>query len=342
MNHLFVRIAHCHLILLFVSVSILFACSSPKTDNKREENQNQTIESLTASIANDSTNSGLYHQRAMQYLADGKFEPALSDLNRALQLDGRNQDFFLTLAEVYLRMGQPEACNNALQQAINLDATNPVPLFKMAELYYLMGDRSTAMMYADRSLHAQENNPDALFVKAMIYLANADTLNAIKSFQLSLNQKEAFFEPLMQLGIVYSAQRNALAEQYLTKAIRLFPEEYKARYQLALFLQENNKVNEALLHYDTLLQKVPENKFVLFNMGYLHLVYLASYEKAIQYFDEALLSDPNYVDALYNKGRAMEELGQFENAREVYQEVLRRQANHQLAIDALNRLDIRR
>jgi len=48
------------------------------------------------------------------------------------------------------------------------------------------------------------------------------------------------------------------------------------------------------------------------------------------------------VDALYNKGRALEELGLYENAREVYQEVLNRETNHALSIEALNRLDIRR
>jgi tetratricopeptide (TPR) repeat protein len=72
------------------------------------------------------------------------------------------------------------------------------------------------------------------------------------------------------------------------------------------------------------------------------LVYLNNFEKAIQFFDEVLINDPNYVDALYNKGRALEELGQFMNAREIYNEVLRRESNHPLAIEALNRLDLRR
>jgi tetratricopeptide (TPR) repeat protein len=87
---------------------------------------------------------------------------------------------------------------------------------------------------------------------------------------------------------------------------------------------------------------VPNHPLVLYNKGYVNLVYLNDFATAIDFFDQALINDPNYLDALYNKGRALEEMGRFANAREVYNEVLRRRPNYELAVQALNRLDLRR
>jgi len=330
-------------ILLWIVMVFFQACNSDSEKSKVADEQLITdLEQLNELIRNDSANLELYHQRARYYLLNNKFENTLSDLNRALLLDNKNQSVFLTLAETYLKMGQSESCNAALLKAVDLDPQNPVPYFRLAELYLLLDDPTTAMIWADRSLAASKLNPDGLFVKGLVFLAQKDTINAVRNFQFALDKKEAFFEPLMQLGLIYSVQRNELTEQYLGKAIRLFPKEYRARYQLALYLQDNDRIQDAVAHYDTLIQLIPDNKYVLFNLGYINLVYLGENEKAIQYFDQVIANDPNYVDALYNKGRALEELGQYENAREVYQEVLHRETNHDLSIEALNRLDIRR
>jgi tetratricopeptide (TPR) repeat protein len=45
------------------------------------------------------------------------------------------------------------------------------------------------------------------------------------------------------------------------------------------------------------------------------------------------------VDALYNKGRTLEEMGKLNAARDIYQDVLKYRTNYDLAIEALNRLD---
>lgn len=332
-----------NLLLIFVFISVfLSACTETVPKEQVIGNEQSPIDNISGLIQKDSNNALLFNQRAKLYLVDGKIELALNDVNKGLGINSKEQQLFLTLAEVYLKMGQPEGCNNALLKAVELNPQNPVPFFRLAELNLLLEDYSTAMIYADRSLNLSKVNPDALFTKGLIFLAQADTVNAIRFFQFSLDQKETFLEPLIQLGIVYSVQRNPLAEQYLLKVIQLYPDAYSARYQLALYLQDNERANDAILHYDTLLQVVPDNKFVLFNLGFVHLVYLNNYEKAINYFDEVLINDPNYIDALYNKGRALEELGQYLNAREIYTEVLSRERNHQLSIEALNRLDRRR
>ena len=82
----------------------------------------------------------------------------------------------------------------------------------------------------------------------------------------------------------------------------------------------------------------PSNYMVLFNMGYVNFVYLENNEVALDYFNRALEAKPDYIDAYYNKGRVLEQMGKYAQAEEIYKQILKMQPNYQLAIDAVNRI----
>ena len=92
------------------------------------------------------------------------------------------------------------------------------------------------------------------------------------------------------------------------------------------------------MHYDTLLIQQPNNYIVLFNKGYVNYVYLEDNEAALDYFNQALNVNPKYLDAFYNKGRVLEQMGDYAQAMEIYKEVLKDQPDYKLAIDAINRI----
>ena len=125
---------------------------------------------------------------------------------------------------------------------------------------------------------------------------------------------------------------------YLRKAQQQFPDMPTARYELALYLQSHGEPEEALLHYDTLLKQRPDNYIVLFNKGYVNYVYLEDNEAALDYFNQTLAVKPDYLDAKYNKGRVLEQMGDYSQAMDIYKDVLRTQPNYQLAVDAINRI----
>ena len=92
------------------------------------------------------------------------------------------------------------------------------------------------------------------------------------------------------------------------------------------------------MHYDTLLMQRPDNYIVLFNKGYVNYVYLENNDAALEYFNKALDVNPNYLDAKYNKGRVLEQMGDYSQAMDIYKEVLKIQPEYRLAIDAINRI----
>ena len=334
-------------ILLFSVLLALFACNNkPKTNPKATSQEpkapitvSEAIRVLSDSIDMDSTNAHLYLNRAKAYFANEQIGQAMMDINKTLQLDPNNIDTYLLLADVYYALGDESNIASTLNRAVEINSLDPRPLVKLAELNLLQQNFNLAVGYVDKALSLSSYNPKAYFVKGMCFMAaKQDTVNALKNFQLASEQDATFYDPVQQISRIYAVQEPPYALDYLRKAQQQFPDIPTARYELALFLQSHGLPEEALAHYDTLLMRQPENYIVLFNKGYVNFVYLENNEAALDYFNQALALNPNYLDAYYNKGRVLEQMGQYTQASEIYKEVLKRQPDYRLAIDAINRI----
>lgn len=334
-------------ILFFGLLFALFACDNtpkPETDPTTPEptahvTVDDAIQLLSDSIAMDSTNARLYMRRAKAYFATEQIGPAMIDINQSLKLDPNNVDTYLLLADVYYAMGDQDNIATTLNKAVEINALDARPLVKLAELNLLQQNYNLAFAYVDKALGLSPYNPKAYFVKGMCFMASKqDTISALKNFQLASEQDESFYDPVEQISRIYAVQQPPYAMDYLRKAQQQFPDRPTARYELALYLQSHDEPEEALTHYDTLLMQYPYNYIVLFNKGYVNYVYLMDNEAALDYFNRALTINPAYLDAKYNKGRVLEQMGDYSQATEIYKDVLKTQPDYKLAIDALNRV----
>ena len=334
-------------LLLFSVLLALFACNNtpkPEQETKPQEPKapvtvNEAIQILTDSIAMDSTDAHLYLNRAKAYFANEQVGQAMVDINKSLQLDPNNVDTYLLLADVYYALGDQDNIASTLNRAVEINSLDARPLVKLAELNLLQQNYNLAFAYVDKALGLSTYNPKAYFVKGMCYMASKqDTVNALKNFQLASEQDENFYDPVEQISRIYAVQQPPYALDYLRKAQQQFTEIPTARYELALYLQSHGEPEEAMAHYDTILMQYPYNYIVMFNKGYVNYVYLMDNEAALDYFNKALTINPAYIDAKYNKGRVLEQMGDYSQATEIYKDVLKTQPDYKLAIDALNRV----
>ena len=323
------------------------ACNSnhptnPKpTDPPQTEQPAQTKDELALlddSIAMDGSRPDLFLHRAKCYIEREQIGAAMMDVNQAINLDPKNVDAFLLLSDIYYMLGDEPNISKTLNRALEVDPYDTRPMVKLAELNLLQQNFNLAFGYIDNALKINTYNPKAYFVRGMTFMARQDTVSALKNFLIAREQDADFVDPMREIGKIYMAQNNPLAEQFLRNTVERFPDEAMARYDLALFLQDHGAPDEALAHYDTLLMIQPNNSRLLFNKGYVYFVYLGDNEKALEYFDRSLESDPNYLDALYNKGHVLEQMGDYVKAHEIYTQVLKQKPNYKLAVDAMNRI----
>ena len=324
--------------LALACIVMLAGCTgNDSKENNKTEDKTQEIVAKNEQVT-DSLDVNGYIARARFYLANQQVGNAIRDINSALSLDGKNVDALLVLSDIYYALGDQDNILLTLNKATEIAPLDSRPVIKLAELSFLQGNVNMANAYLDKALELNSINPQAYYMKGIICMSKNDTVQALKQFMKSRNQDDSFIDPVLQIAGIYAAQRNPMARDYYNLAIEIEPYNYGTYYDLALYLQDNGNPEKALEIYDTLERRLPGNYQILFNKGYVNLVYLLNYDKAIENFDLALEMNPKYVDALLNKGVAYEQKGNFKQAKSIYLQILKDNPNYQLAIDALKRL----
>ncbi len=333
------------LILFFILSVLLVGCDNSSTKDKgktvetyKEVDKLSEYDAITDSIMSDTANIALYVKRAQVNLANERVSMAIKDINSALSINKKDIDALLVLADIYYALGDEDNILLTLNKATEYAPLDTRPIIKLSELSFLQGNIRMAGAYVDKALELDRFNPRAYFMRGMIQLSNNDTVNALKNFMTSRLQQDDFIDPIIQIAHIYAAKGDTIAKAFFEEAIRVAPQDYTLYYDYAMYLQENDYPEEALSYYDTLLNVIPNNPDFIYNKGYVYLVYLEDTQKALECFDKVLQIDPTSINALFNKGRTYELMGDFINAKSIYRQILRRNPDYQLAVDAINRL----
>jgi len=321
--------------LVLLCVLVLVSCteSNKKTESTKHDESTSVVTEVIDTLDVDG-----YINRARLYLANQQVGNAIRDINSALSIDGKNVDALLVLSDIYYALGDEDNIMLTLNKATDIAPLDSRPVIKLAELSFLQGNANMSNAYLDKALELNSINPQAYYMRGIIYMSKNDTVQAMKQFMRARNQDDTFIDPVLQIAHIYAAQRNQMARDFFNLAIEMHPNDYNIYYDLAMYLQDNGNPEKALEIYDTLDARMPGNYQISFNKGYVNLVYLLEYDKAIENFDKALEINPKGVDALLNEGIAYEQKGNFKKAKSIYIQILKDNPNYQLAIDALHRI----
>jgi tetratricopeptide (TPR) repeat protein len=330
-------------LIYIVFVFSLVSCKFENKDNAREsaviDSVKTTMDALNQQIAGKPSDPDLYNKRAAFYLIDQEFDKAFKDINVAISLSPKNPLYYITLSDIYLLQGQAKNCGESLAKAISLDPKNNEALLKLAKLSLIIKEYPATFDYVKKALNVDPVNPRAYFIRAIALLEKGDTVRAVDDLKKAADQDQEFFDAYLELGELYSIKKDKMAADYLRNALNIRPESKEALYLLGMFYQENNQFDKALETY-AILEKVDTTfKNAPYNTGYIYLVYLNDFQKAALFFSRAILKDPGYVEAYYNRGYAYELSDQINKAYSDYKMTLKLKTNYQKAIDGLNRLD---
>lgn len=323
--------------IFLVLSCVLFFVSCSESDKKTEGTKHDGKTSTITEVI-DTLDVNGYINRARMYLVNQQVGNAIRDINSALSIDGKNVDALLVLSDIYYALGDEDNIMLTLNKASDIAPLDSRPVIKQAELSFLQGNANMANAYIDKALELNSINPQAYYMRGLICISKNDTVQAMKQFMKARNQDDTFIDPVLQIAHIYADQRNPMARDFYNLAIAMEPDNYNTYYDLAMYLQDNGNPEKALEIYDTIDVRMPGNYQICFNKGYVNLVYLLEYDKAIEYFDKALEINPKGVDALLNKGVAYEQKGNFKKAKSIYLQILGDNPNYQLAIDALHRI----
>jgi len=235
--------------------------------------------------------------------------------------------------------------------------------FNIARKHINQGNQNDALLNLERAIEVNPDHFEALFHLANNYFSNGQFDKARKTYQkateVNPNSQQTFFN--LALVLESSGQRKRAFEK-LERSLDLNPNYSRARRVLANLLVKENRYDEAVAHYNYILQHEPKDFDTQFCVAEAYrkkseklstkvdleqaahayaqaleikpydkktlfsLAYtyrtLAQLEDALVVYDEILSFDPACVDAMNNKAHLLRDLGDTAEAAQLYETVL--------------------
>lgn len=330
----------CYAVAFFLVLASCQDSAPKKSEIEKEvrEAPQDYVEKVSDEIIESPNNPNLYIKRALAYQDRGLMELARKDVKRALSIDSTASYFHQVLGEINFLDGELRPARLSLEKATKLDDSNTDAWLKLAEVYFILRRYEEAIDAVNEALRIDDQLEQGYFIKGYVYKELGDTTRAKSSFQTTIEVNPDHYEAYMELGSLYAFQGNPLALEYFNSALDLKPKSAEAFYHKGMFLQAGSKYDEARNTYQKLLQADPNNVLAYYNLGYLHLTEYLNFDTAALYFDSVLTVQPDYVEAMYNKGLAYEEMELYGEAETAYRNALSINPQYDPAAKGLSRI----
>ncbi|MFH1312137.1 MAG: fused MFS/spermidine synthase [Candidatus Eisenbacteria bacterium] len=196
----------------------------------------------------------------VRYLAEGKFEESLRELERALSLRPDLPDPYVTIGEWYMRQAKPERAAEYLVKANDLKPGDDGILVRLGLMYHAVGKRDEAKTALLNALKINPNVYEARIELGAIQLSEGDLPGARQQFENA--EKIAPSKPMAvyNLGLTYEMEHNwTEAVNHFRKALAVAPTSYLAHFHLGNALYGLGDVDAAIREWETTLSIRPDH-----------------------------------------------------------------------------------
>jgi tetratricopeptide (TPR) repeat protein len=326
-------------LLLLCFVALFFCCKKQaSSDETMGMTGDAAIDALTQSIQSTPNDPELYLQRSQIFYERQAYDQAIQDLANAMRIDSMNLRAHHLLADVYLDSYQSARALQTMQRAAFLYPDSINTKLKLSEFQLILKQYDGALNTIADIMKIRPGDPEALFMLGMIYKDQGKTELAIGAFQSAVERNPDMSEAWVILGDLMDRTNNPLASQYFDNAVRVDPKNVAAWHAKAYFLQNNDKISEALeiyRHIHTIDSQYPE---AYLNAAIL-LMYQDSLDSAMKELNILGQIDPTNPATWFYKGKIYHLKNQPVEAKAAYEQALRLDADYAQAKDGLLELE---
>lgn len=316
-----------------LTVVALSACNTPTQTSNNDETESVIITDSTEYYENlildNSSEPQPYFDRAGWHLRNGRITEGVNDLNLSIEADSTFGAAWSAKADALYLLREFDECINHLDVCLKYAPNNTSCKLRRAEMYIHLNQFEKALETLNDALRINDQLHEAYWMKGAIYRDSGDLDKALSSLQTSVEVNPNFFDGFISLGMVFLESNDPIAIDYFNSAIALRPRSVEAKYNLAMFYQQQDhtqgkkNLDLALGLYEEILEIDTMNASAAFNSGFIYLEFLQDYMEAEWWFSRAVEKLPYYHQAFFNRGLARESQDKYTEALEDYNEALR-------------------
>lgn len=271
--------------IVFLLSLVIVSCSDNEASSPFDEILSQPpYSSITDSIKKDSNRDDLYFRRAVLLNKNNLPEPALADFKKAWSLS-KQESYAVGVSNILIDKNKEEAIT-FLQEALHELPQSIFMRLSLIRLYEEQNKTDEALNICNTILEEQPEQVNALLLKAELLQKkndnNGSTAALEKAYQFAPGNLDIGYKLAYQYAENKDTKVVALTDSLIQKdSLHLHPEPYYVKG----------------LYYSNIENKV----------------------KAIQFFDETIRMDYNYLNAYIEKGKALMDQKKIKDALKTFQ-----------------------
>lgn len=268
----------------------------------------------------------------------GKTTDAIRSLGRSAALKKDYVPALLALGDLSSKEGNVGEAERWFGRVLEKSPRSTHALLGSGQVLAQRGDLDGAIARYREALEVEPNFGPAYYQLALAYRLQGKTEEARRELERHTLSRKVFppKDPLLEevrslrldADSVYRSAAARFKQGQFAEAARLYrraaelnPSLTMATYNLALTLQNLNRHEEAIPHYEKYLAQHPSNPDAHNNLG-LSFYHLGRYDEAIARIRKAVAADPKYLKGLRNLGMVHFETGDLEAAASQYLKVI--------------------
>jgi len=210
--------------------------------------------------------------------------------------------------------------------------------------YYTQHDRrraylDSALSYLSEGLSHVDDDARGFFHLGEVRIALGEYDEAIASLERAVDLRPAYAEAYAKLGWVYSTTNKfETAIRYYRQALELKPDEPRYLESLGMVLTDADYSEEAVKVFENALRLDKQSPYTYYYLGNLYVHQLRLPEKAITYYRELVVLDPDFPNGFLNLGSTYGLLGNYKEAISAYEKELYIRPRSPLAFFNLGRV----
>ena len=210
--------------------------------------------------------------------------------------------------------------------------------------YYKIHDRrktylDSALFYLSLSLNRVQDKTGAYFCLGKAHFERRDYTKAIEMFEQAIDFKPNYAEAYFKLGKSYQAiKKLEIAINNFRQAVKLKPDEPIYLESLGMTLAAIGKSDEAASFLEQALLIDKQNPYTYYTLGNLFAREFRKPQKALFYYKELVVLDPDFPNGYLNLGNTYALLGKYKDAIKSYENEIFVRPESPLAFMNLGRL----